>query len=491
MEIQITNPKVSAIVCAYNEEKTIRNVMQVLVDHPLISEVIAIDDGSQDQTGIIMGGFQNPESVQAIILPENKGKGYAMATAVEKASGDVLLFVDADLINLSDQHISSMLGTFFKEEPDMLIGFPIRGETISSAEKLDPFQQLSGQRVMYRQDFLPLLDTIRCSGYGVETILNQHFEARKKPVKSIFLLNLIHPIKIEKSGFRRALVEYSLEGKQIIKTRIKNLEQNWDLNATRNSTAITRGQNKIYQSFFEISKKIVRRPMIIFSEQIPMDEPVVFVANHEKNYGPSIMQLFFPIPYRPWIIHNMLDGDECRTYVQKTFFEQRIGLPSWISNLVAKIIAPFLVKLMHVTNPVPVYRENRDQTVMTFRQSMEILNNGENLLIFPENGEAGNFSPDIRNFFDGFIYLAKLYNRETKKCLSFCPVSINPKSQVISVGRIVRFNPQIDYKLEAERINLNLMQQVADLYHKPWLTGDQRKKDSYQRNLPDLQPKFS
>jgi len=120
---------------------------------------------------------------------------------------------------------------------------------------------------------------------------------------------------------------------------------------------------------------------------------------------------------------------------------------------------------------------------------MDVLKNGENLLIFPENGASENYSTEVQQFFDGFIYLAKLYNRQTQKSLLFCPVSINPKSRMISVGRMVRFNPHNEYKLESERIRKSLMQQVADLYHNPWLQKEGFLNQNEVRNLPELQPK--
>ncbi|MAT42671.1 MAG: glycosyl transferase family 2 [Anaerolineaceae bacterium] len=227
MEIKINQQKITAIVCAYNEENTINGVMDTLINTPLISEVIAVDDGSKDKTSEILSGYQHLEHVHIVLLPKNRGKGYAMATAALQASGEILLFVDADLKNLTTHHISLLLIPFLNRETEMVIGFPIRSETISVAEWLDPYRPLSGQRVVYKEDFLALINPIRYSGYGVETILNLHYREQGKRVKSIFLPNLIHPIKVEKTGLKQAVGEYLLEGKQILITKIKNPHLVW------------------------------------------------------------------------------------------------------------------------------------------------------------------------------------------------------------------------------------------------------------------------
>ncbi len=243
------------------------------------------------------------------------------------------------------------------------------------------------------------------------------------------------------------------------------------------------------QTLINISKKLAPKPTLIFTEQIPLDEPVVFVANHEKNYGPSVMQLFFPIQYRPWIIYNMLAVDVCQPYVQETFFEERLGWPIWLSKVFSKALAAPLVRLMHTTNPIPVYRERPDRIVETFRQSIQALENGDNLLIFPENPNAGDYSTEVKQFFEGFLFLAKLYYRKTERSLLFCPVSINPKSHTVSVGKPIRYNPQNEYGLEAERIRKHLMHQVAGLYHQPWLPKNLPYKGHENKNLQELQPK--
>jgi glycosyltransferase involved in cell wall biosynthesis len=69
---------ISAIIAAYNEEKTIAEVLTVLTRNPLIDEVIVVSDGSSDATVEISRSFD----VTTIALRENRGKGYAMRVGV-------------------------------------------------------------------------------------------------------------------------------------------------------------------------------------------------------------------------------------------------------------------------------------------------------------------------------------------------------------------------------------------------------------------------
>ena len=124
---------------------------------------------------------------------------------------------------------------------------------------------------------------------------------------------------------------------------------------------------------------------------------------------------------------------------------------------------------MELTDPVPVFREKPQRIVETFRKSMQFLTDGENLLVFPENPYDEPFSNEVNTFYDGFLYIAKLYYKKTKKSLLFCPVSINPKKEQLAIGKTIRYNPMADYDGEVTRMKTHLMGQVAGLYHQPWI----------------------
>jgi len=242
------------------------------------------------------------------------------------------------------------------------------------------------------------------------------------------------------------------------------------------------------KTLINIARRILPRPTLVITEPFPADEPIVFVANHEKNYGPAMMHLFFPVSYRPWIIYNMLEEDVCKPYIQETFFDERLRWPRWLSKPATALLTPILVRLMKSTNPVPVYRGRPDRIVETFRQSIKALTNGENLLIFPEKSKAEPFTEDVNEFYDGFLYLAKLYYRKTEKRVLFCPVSINPKADTISIGKTVRFNPNGEFEVESERIRKHLMEEVAGLYYQPWLQEQKLVQESVYPSGQVLKP---
>lgn len=86
-------PRVSIIIPAYNEAGVIGDVLEELLQLPLDTEIIVVDDGSQDATCEVVAGF---EDVRLIAHPYNIGNGAAIKSGIRAAQGDVLLMMDAD-----------------------------------------------------------------------------------------------------------------------------------------------------------------------------------------------------------------------------------------------------------------------------------------------------------------------------------------------------------------------------------------------------------
>jgi len=212
--------KISAIICVYNEESTIENVVTTVSDY-FFDEVIVVNDGSTDKTDSILKEVSELYSFKYIALPENKGKGFAMATGVENASGEIIVFVDADLSNIKEEHFVQLLTPILSNEADMVLGQPT--ETLIDYN-INPFKSLTGQRALKKSAIQPIIDKIKSSRFGVETLINLYYQSEGKIVKYVMLSGLKHPTKCDKTSKSQAVKEFISEGQEIALTVIKNYD---------------------------------------------------------------------------------------------------------------------------------------------------------------------------------------------------------------------------------------------------------------------------
>ncbi len=89
--------KVSVVVPVYNEVRTIEEIISCVHAVPLEKEIIIVDDGSTDGTRPRLQEISREKDVKVLYHDRNQGKGAALRTGFEAATGDVIIIQDADL----------------------------------------------------------------------------------------------------------------------------------------------------------------------------------------------------------------------------------------------------------------------------------------------------------------------------------------------------------------------------------------------------------
>lgn len=115
-------PKLSAIVCVYNEEENVKpliaSIFAALSD--IDFELIYVDDGSTDHTVREVKSFAD-ERIHLIELKKNYGQSTALSAGIDYANGEYMVLLDGDLQN-DPSDIPAMLQLAEKEEWDLVAG---------------------------------------------------------------------------------------------------------------------------------------------------------------------------------------------------------------------------------------------------------------------------------------------------------------------------------------------------------------------------------
>lgn len=114
---------ISILIPAYNEHGTIGVVLAKLLALPLeLREIIVVDDGSTDGTDTVVQRFATEDGrVRYFRQPQNRGKTAAIKTALEQASGDIILIQDADL-EYDPADIPDLVAPILEDKADVVYG---------------------------------------------------------------------------------------------------------------------------------------------------------------------------------------------------------------------------------------------------------------------------------------------------------------------------------------------------------------------------------
>ncbi|GAB5602634.1 glycosyltransferase [Thermus sp. FJN-A] len=206
----------TALIPAFHEEATVGQVVRVARAAGL--PVVVADDGSRDATAAEAEGA----GALVVRLPENRGKGGAIAEGLKAVTTPLVLLLDADLLGLRPEHLRALLEPVARGEAEMTVGV-FQGGRLSTdlAMRLTPF--LSGQRALRTED-LRQVPGLAAARYDLELLLTRHAKRRGWRVRYLPLPGVSQVMKEEKRGLFPGLLHrlrmYWEIARYYLKTRV-------------------------------------------------------------------------------------------------------------------------------------------------------------------------------------------------------------------------------------------------------------------------------
>ena len=170
--------KVSIIIPVYNEQNTVRTVLDNVLTLPIEKEVIVVNDCSSDDTEAILKKMRHPD-LRVIHGIENRGKGHAIRLGMKHVRGDIVLIQDAD----------------FEYDP---ADIPALVEPIVSGKA----DVVYGSRFMETNELIPLKQLIANKYFNILTnvLHGSHFTDVCNCYK-VFRADIIKGIELKSDGF--------------------------------------------------------------------------------------------------------------------------------------------------------------------------------------------------------------------------------------------------------------------------------------------------
>jgi len=134
--------KLSVIIPAYNEEKTVlevvRSVSSLNLDK-IEKEIVVVDDGSRDKTFDSLSSLNgNIKNLTILRHKRNKGKGAAVQTGIKKATGDIVLIQDADL-EYNPKDIPNLIKPILNKQFKVVYGTRLKTKPVLLGKNKTPF----------------------------------------------------------------------------------------------------------------------------------------------------------------------------------------------------------------------------------------------------------------------------------------------------------------------------------------------------------------
>jgi hypothetical protein len=186
---------VSCVIPVYNEAKRIAGVLSAVVGHPLIAEVIVVDDASTDDTARIVRSFAD---VRLLRLDRNCGKARALLAGLQEAANPVVFLLDGDLIGLRAADVTSLILPVFEGRADVAVS--LRGNA-PGPWKLIGLDYISGERVFAKELVEKRIDEIeKLPRFGFEVYLNSLIVEQKCRIAVVRWRRVKSPLKSAKYG---------------------------------------------------------------------------------------------------------------------------------------------------------------------------------------------------------------------------------------------------------------------------------------------------
>jgi glycosyltransferase involved in cell wall biosynthesis len=192
-------PLFDVVIPARNEEATVMGVVRSARAAPGAGRVVVVDDGSTDGTAAAAA-----KAGAVVVSTSSAGgsKARALARGVEATEAGVLVFFDADILDVQPAHFEALAAPVLAGDVWLSCGI------VSYGRLRDPFflrlPPITGLRALRREVFTTVPEARR-NGFQIEIMINEVIARRGLPSSIRVLSGLRHRTKLQKVGWRRGL----------------------------------------------------------------------------------------------------------------------------------------------------------------------------------------------------------------------------------------------------------------------------------------------
>ncbi len=163
-----------------------------------------------------------------------------------------------------------------------------------------------------------------------------------------------------------------------------------------------------------------------------LDEPCVYLCRHRGADGVIGSFTSLKTVLRPWVLHSFTRYDSALKHFKEYTFSEKSGKSKAFTAVFSPVCAWGLSSLVRSARAIPVYRgADARKSITTIKNSVRALEEGDNLLVFPDVDYASEENKEGGEVYKGFVAVDKLYFRRRGERVKFVPVYMTKKKVVI------------------------------------------------------------
>ena len=166
--------------------------------------------------------------------------------------------------------------------------------------------------------------------------------------------------------------------------------------------------------YFRLLKKLMKgrykKPKFVYLGE-EFENGAIILSNHEGTDSPMSLEIYLDKPLRMWGTAEMNSGlKELYRYQTNIYYHEKLHWNIHLARLFCLIASPLTWLFYSGFNLISSYRDAR--FMITIKESIKALKDGDNIVIFPENSSKG-YLEELEGFHNGYILL--LEQCENKK----------------------------------------------------------------------------
>ena len=161
--------------------------------------------------------------------------------------------------------------------------------------------------------------------------------------------------------------------------------------------------------YFRFLKKIIKvrykKPNFIFLGDMPQNSSLI-ISNHEGTDAPMSLEIYLNAPLRFWGAHEMNSGFvKMYKYQTRVYYHEKKHWNLHLARLFCLIATPLTYLFYSGLDLISTYKDGRAKNTM--KQSLEALDKGQNIVVFPEDSTKG-YLETLEGLYQGFVLLCEI-----------------------------------------------------------------------------------